>query len=81
MNFIRGVKLDNTGFLHSNMGINAIRAVFQYQWKHIDWNAVLDLQPGERLTGSMARKTFATMGVKYIQIVCISGSPERLLWK
>ena len=43
---------------HRNMGIGAIRAVFEW------WRPILDLGP-DPLTTDMARKTFVTFGVKY----------------
>ena len=55
LNFFRSYSSRTGRFMHSNMGINEIRNVFQW------WNEKLRLTP-KKLTGSMARKTFATFG-------------------
>ena len=38
------------------------------QW----WNEELELDPAKKFTGNMARKTFATMGLRYIAL-CFVG--------
>jgi len=37
-----------------------IRGVLQW------WNEELELDPAKKFTGNMARKTFATMGLRYV---------------
>ena len=40
-----------------------IRGVLQW------WNEQLELNPAKKFTGNMARKTFATMGVRYASFI------------
>ena len=61
MNFMRGLSLDKTHYLHQNMGIHQIAEGLEY------WNKKLKLRPDQKITSDMARKTFCTLGSKFFK--------------